>query len=152
VFETLPCLWNFWLHLGKKYIFQQFLPLMRSRPYKVALPNRRCIIESWQISCRYVYIFRKSNSINPIHQNVQKFFWTKVEQSLCKIDFHENAFTKGMLDFAPQKLIANFSPSFKFKICEKFKISQAKMTKLMVANYFWLAYFNFFTEFKCKIR
>jgi hypothetical protein len=28
-----------------------------------------------------------------------------------------------------KKLIANFSPNFKFKICQKFKISHAKITK-----------------------
>jgi hypothetical protein len=39
--------------------------------YKVALPNSRCIIKRWQISCRYFYIFRKLNSINPINLNLK---------------------------------------------------------------------------------
>ncbi len=91
--ETLPCLWNFWLLLGKKCIFQQFLPLMRHMPYIMALPNCRCIIESWQISCRYVYVLRKLNSINTITHNLS--LWSKIECFLCKMRFCENQFYKG---------------------------------------------------------
>ncbi len=66
----MPYLWNFLLHLGKKCIFQQFSPLMRPRPYKVALPKRSCIIESWQISCRYVnfsYLLIKGKNCWKMH-------------------------------------------------------------------------------------
>jgi predicted regulator of amino acid metabolism with ACT domain len=30
-----------------------------------------------------------------------------------------------------------FLPNFKLKICQKFEISQAKITKWMAVNYFW---------------
>ncbi len=103
VFETLPCLWNFWLHLGKKCIFQQFLSLMQPRPYKVALPNRRCITKSWQISCRNVYVFRKLNSINPIAHNLS-FCEPKSSSPFVKLNFTNTHFTKRMLDFDSTKL------------------------------------------------
>jgi hypothetical protein len=69
VLETLPCLWNFRIYLGRKWIFQQFLSSKPPWPMKLAPPNCRCIIRRWQISCRYVYIFRKLNSINLINHN-----------------------------------------------------------------------------------
>jgi hypothetical protein len=57
-------------------------------------------------------------------------------------------------DFSPnfETLTASFSPNFKFKICQKFKISQTKITKYRAVNYFWLADFQFLTDFKFKIR
>jgi hypothetical protein len=94
VLETLSCLWNFRIHSGKKWNFQQFLPLMQPRPYKVASPICRCIIKSWQISCRYVYVFRKSNSIIPIHHNLS-FCEPRSSIPLCKMRFRENQFYKG---------------------------------------------------------
>ncbi len=101
--ETLPCLWNFRLHLGKKCIFQQFLALMRLCPYKVALPNCRCIIKSWQISCRYAYVFRKFISINPINHNLS-FCEAKSSSPFVKCVFMKINFTRGMLDLGSQKL------------------------------------------------
>ncbi len=38
--------------------------------------------------------------------------------------------------------MANFSPSFKFKIC------QAKITKYIAVNYFWLVDFKILTDFE----
>ncbi len=35
-----------------------------------ALANFECIMESWQNSCRYIYAFRKFNSVNPIGHNL----------------------------------------------------------------------------------
>ncbi len=43
---------------------------MQLWPKKLTLPNCRCIIGTWQISCRYAYVFRKFNSFNPIYHNL----------------------------------------------------------------------------------
>jgi hypothetical protein len=76
---------------------------MRPRPYKVALPNCRCITESWQISCRYAYVFRKFNSINPINHNLS-FYEPKSSSLFVKCVFVKINFTREMLDFGSQKL------------------------------------------------
>jgi hypothetical protein len=47
--------------------------------------------------------------------------------------------------------MGNFSPSFTFKIGQKYKISQAKISKYMAVNYFWLVNFKSLTDFKFKI-
>jgi hypothetical protein len=36
----------------------------------------------------------------------------------------------------PRKFTASFSPNFKFKICQQFKISQGKITKYMALKSF----------------
>jgi hypothetical protein len=46
----------------------------------------------------------------------------------------------------PKKITGNFSPSFKFKICQKFKTSQAKVINYHLPGDFCLA------DFKFKIR
>jgi hypothetical protein len=51
-----------------------------------------------------------------------------------------------------EKLIASFSPSFKFKVCQKFKISQPKLINCHLLNDFSLANFKFLTDFKFKTR
>ncbi len=68
--ETLPSLWNFRIHSGRKWIFQHFSPFMQLWPKKLAPPISRCTIKSWQILCRYVCVFKKLNSINSINQNL----------------------------------------------------------------------------------
>jgi hypothetical protein len=50
-----------------------------------------------------------------------------------------------------KRLVVSFSPNFKFKICQKFKISKTKITKYITANYFWFVVFKFLTKFKFKI-
>ncbi len=68
-------------------IFQQFLSSKPIWPCKMALPNCRCIIESWQILCRYVYVFRKLNSINPINHNLS-FCGSKSSSPFVKLIIH----------------------------------------------------------------
>jgi hypothetical protein len=48
--------------------------------------------------------------------------------------------------------MSNFSPNFKFKICQKFKISQPKVINCHLIGDFCLANFKFLTAFKFKIR
>ncbi len=104
VLETLTCLWNFRLRLGKKWTFQQFLPFMVVViVVKVVIPNCRCITESWQITFRYAYIFRKSNSINPINHNLS-FCGAKSSFLFVKYKFMKTHFIEETLDFASQKL------------------------------------------------
>ncbi len=117
--EILPCLWNFRIHLGKKCIFQPFLSLTRPRPYKVGLPNCRCVIKSWQISCRYVYIFRKSNSIIPIHHNLS-FCTAKSSIPFVKCVFVKINFTKGLYKNCWKM---HFFPKWILKFHEQGKIS-----------------------------
>jgi hypothetical protein len=76
---------------------------MQLWPKKLAPSNRRYIIKSWQISCRYVFIFRISNSINPINHNLS-FCEPKSSIPFVKCVFVKFNFTKGMLDLASQKL------------------------------------------------
>ncbi len=116
---------------GKKCIFQQFLPLSRPRLYKVALPNCRCITESWQISCRYAYVFRKLNSINPINHNLS-FCEARSSSPFVKWVFVKINFTRGMLDLGSQKLrlwaiwLVEFNflktTTYLHKICQLFMI------------------------------
>jgi hypothetical protein len=94
---------NFLNSFGKKCIFQQFLPLMRPRPYNVAPPICRCITESWKISCRYAYVFRKLNSTNPINHNLS-FCESRSSSPFVKCVFVKINFTRGMLDLSSQKL------------------------------------------------
>jgi hypothetical protein len=47
---------------------------------------------------------------------------------------------------------SNFLPNFKFKICQKFKISQAKVFNCHLLADFCLANFKFLTDFRFKIR
>ncbi len=49
-------------------------------------------------------------------------------------------------------LMANFSPKFKFKICQKFKVNQPKEINCYVLDDFCMANFIFLTDFKFKIR
>ncbi len=70
---------------------------------KLAPPNCRCIIKSWQISCRYVYVFRKSNSIYPINHNLS-FCEAKLSFPFVKYKFMKTHFTGETLDLASQKL------------------------------------------------
>ncbi len=49
-------------------------------------------------------------------------------------------------------LMANFSPNFKFKICQKFKINQPKEINCYVLDDFCMANLKFLTDFKFKIR
>jgi hypothetical protein len=49
-----------------------------------------------------------------------------------------------------QRFTASFSPNFKFKICQKYKISHAKIIKYIAVNFFWLVNFKFLTDFKFK--
>ncbi len=49
-------------------------------------------------------------------------------------------------------LMGNFSPSFKFKICQKFKISQPKVINCSLLGDFCLANFKFLAYFKFKTR
>jgi hypothetical protein len=104
VLETLPCLWNFRIHSGRKFIFQRFSPLMQPRPFKVALPNCRYSTESWQNSCRYVYVFRKLNSINPIGHNLN-FCEARSSIPFVKLIFTKTHFTRGMFDLASAKIV-----------------------------------------------
>ncbi len=48
--------------------------------------------------------------------------------------------------------MSNFSPSFKFKICQQFKISQPKVINCHLIGDFCLANFKFVTDFKFKTR
>ncbi len=48
--------------------------------------------------------------------------------------------------------MSNFSLNFKFKICQKFKISQPKVINSSVLGDFCLANFKFLTDLKFKIQ
>ncbi len=89
--------------MERKCIFQQFSLFMQLWLKKLHLTNCGCILKSWQISCRYVYIFRKSNSINPINHNLS-FCEPKSSVSLVKKIFTKTNFTRETLDFDSQKL------------------------------------------------
>jgi hypothetical protein len=56
-------------------------------------------------------------------------------------------------DLNARKLMSdNFSPNFRFKICQKFKINQSKVINCHVFGNFHLANFKFLTDFKFKTR
>jgi hypothetical protein len=98
---------------------------------KLALPNFRCITKSWQILCRYVCVFKKLNSINPINNNLT-FCGAKSSIPFVKFVFMKINFTRGMLDFGSQKLRLlliglmefNFlkTQTYLHKICQLFVI------------------------------
>ncbi len=59
----------------------------------MGLANFECIIKSWQISCRYVYIFIKSNFINLINHSFS-FCEPKSSIPFVKLTFTKTHFTR----------------------------------------------------------
>ncbi len=103
VLKTLPCLWNFRIHSGKYWNFQQFLPSKRLSPWNWR--HRTVVVskKSWQISRRYVFVFWKFNSISPIGHNLS-FCEARSTTFIVKCVFVNLYFSEATLDLASQKL------------------------------------------------
>jgi hypothetical protein len=81
----------------------------------MAPPIFRCIVEIWKISCRYVYVFRKLNSINPINHNL-RFCEATSSIPLEKLFFLKNPFYKGnaRLGFTKTKIVIDMMDGILF--------------------------------------
>jgi hypothetical protein len=121
--------------------------------------------ELWCASLRWENFQIESNpnknvEIFPISPPLLKAIATIFHWSQKEVPFPPREASRGVFptDFSCilktylKNSLSNFSPSFKFKICQSFKINQPKLINCHILGDFCLPNFKFLTDFEFKTR